>query len=134
MAAVYIFFSWESGRSGRPTTHTGDVLGCGKPDILLKARKYRGRRLGGLNPGGQPFTHFGIEVSQADDFLIRLDEGNFTNALKPIPTTPEWRASRRRPFSMEEVRTCQRKKGDLRRVAPGSGPDVALFWFNRLHV
>ena len=50
--------------------------------------------------------------------------GDFSLALKPIPTFPEIWAPRQSPLSMEEVRTCPCKPGKLRRPATVSRTDI----------
>ena len=80
------------------------------------------RRLESLKAQGPSLVRVGMEVSEANDFLIQLTQGNFTNALKPSPTTPELRASRQRPYWMGEFRIHRRISGDLRRLATASRP------------
>ena len=75
--------------AGALTTHTDDVLGCGKQDILLKVRKYLGRRFGYPAVQEQPLARVGTEVSQANDFSLRFTPGNFTDMLKHAPASSE---------------------------------------------
>ena len=67
-----------------------------------------------------------MEQSQANDALMHSAEGDFTGALRPIPTTPELRASGRRPPLVEEIRTRQCKLGDLRWLATVLRADICV--------
>ena len=63
---------------GALATQVGDVLGCGEPDILLKVRKYLGRRFEGLQVQAQSFVHVGMGMSLANDFPGLSAQENFT--------------------------------------------------------
>ena len=69
-------------------------------------------------------VHAGMEMSQSNDFSVQLAHGDFANALKPMPTTPELRASRQRPLSIEEVRIRECRLGELRWLATDSRPHI----------
>ena len=67
---------------------------------------------------------FEWKLPQATDAPVQRTRKNFTNASKPIPTTPEMRASPRRPSSKKEVRICPCKLGGLCWSAAAPRPDI----------
>ena len=70
VASGFFFLAGVGAAVGAPTTHIGEVLGCGEPAIFLKARKFRGRRVGGLKSQEQSFAHVGMGWPQANGFPI----------------------------------------------------------------
>ena len=108
---------------GARTTHIDDVPRRGNPNICSEARKYLGPTLR-LKVQEQSFVHVGMAPSQAGDASVRLAQENFTDARTPSPTTPELRALRQRPLSMEQGRVCKYKLGKLCWPATDSRPDT----------
>ena len=75
------------------TTHIDDVLSCGEADILWKAAKYSAGRFGVLAAQEQSFAHAGMELFRTNDSSEQSTPGSFTDALKPIPTSPQLRSA-----------------------------------------
>ena len=96
------------GAVGVITTRFDDALGCGEPGVLPQVRRYLERRF----------------ECQGDDFSSQLAQENFTDALKSILTSSSSWASRRCLASVDEVRMCRCKPGDLRRLATVSQPGI----------
>ena len=96
---------------GALTTHVDDVRGCGDQEVLRLARRDLQHRFGDLGAQEKDFVDFGLEWTQTDDFSAQLADGNLTNALKPIPTTPKLWASRQHKCKLETSAGWQRRRG-----------------------
>ena len=109
---------------GALATHCDDVRGRGGPDAPRAVRKYLVRRFGRVKARGRPLANVGMEASQANDFSVKLTQGNSTDAPKCMSTASELWATRRRSFSLEEVRLCRCKLGELCRLSRVSRSDL----------
>ena len=70
-------------------THIGDILGCGEPDELLKARCFSEGRFGKLKVQEKSFAHVGMELAREQDFSVALTREDFTKNPEPLLTSPE---------------------------------------------
>ena len=59
-----------------------------------------------------------------NDTSAQYPQGDFTEALRPIPTSPELWAARQCPLSFEEILVCQCELGEFRLLAIVSRPDI----------
>ena len=109
---------------GALATHCDDVRGRGGPDAPRAVRKYLVRRFGRVKARGRPLANVGMEASQANDFSVKLTQWNATDAPKCMSTASELWATRRRSFSLEEVRLCRCKLGELCRLSRVSRSDL----------
>ena len=66
----------------------------------------------------------GVELSQKPDFSSELAQGEFTNQLQLLETSPALWKARQRPLSGDEKFKCQCKFGELRWLATVSRPDI----------
>ena len=82
------------------------------------------KRFGKLQVRRKTLARVGAGSAQGDDFSVALAQGALTKNLKFLPTSPKLRAGRREPLSMDETKMCQRKSGELCRVATVSQPDI----------
>ena len=75
--------------------------GCGIPDyphcagLVAFGARVPGAPFWDSEVQEENFAHVGMEL--ADDFSVQLTQEKFTNAINPIPTTPEPWASHLRP-------------------------------------
>ena len=83
------------------------LLGRGGQDVLTKIQVFSEYRL------GTPEVQVGMELSQESDFSAELTPTEFTKNPKPLPTSPELRAARRRPLSPEAIELRRRKMVEL---------------------
>ena len=100
------------------------MLGCGEPDLLLRARCFLGRRVGKLKVEEESFAQAGAAPAREKDFPAAWTEEDFTNNLNPPPTSPELWAGREEPLSSDEIKLRQCKLGELRWVATESRPAI----------
>ena len=56
---------------------------------------------------GESFVHTEVGLSEAGDFSVQSVWEDFMDALIPVPTSSTLVASRRRPLSLGDVRSCQ---------------------------
>ena len=89
------------------TTNMDGIARRGGRDMLDSVRRCLGYRFAGLEAQGEDFVHMGMEVSRGRDFSATVAEKMFAEALQPIPTTPESRASPRHQPKMGEIRMRQ---------------------------
>ena len=68
--------------------------------------------------------HVGMEVAQVKDFPATSTQEDFTKNLKLLPTSPELRAGRKNPLSMDYIKLRPCKLGELRWVAAVPRPDI----------
>ena len=66
----------------------------------------------------------GAELTQEKGSSVTLTQEDFTNYLKLLLTSPELRAGRRDPSSMDSTKIRRCKFGELRSVAAVSRPDI----------
>ena len=72
-------------------------ISCFRRDAFLE------ERLGKLKVQEKSFAHVGMERAQREDFSASLTREDFTKNLKFLPTSPELRAGRREPLSLEPL-------------------------------
>ena len=53
---LYFVFRKSGGAVGAAATPTGDILGCGEPDLLLKVRRFPKKRFGKLKVQEESFV------------------------------------------------------------------------------
>ena len=94
---LYFVSRGSGGDVGDFATHIYDALGCREPCISSRARKTSERRSAGLEAPKQSVAHVGVEIRQANDFPVQSTRGNFTDAIRTIPASPELRKPRQRP-------------------------------------
>ena len=95
----YVVFRGHGGAAGALSARIDDVLGCGRPVAFFNAHKFPGSRFECLAVQELSFVRVGVDVFRANDFSTQLTQENFTNALKPIPTSSTLWASRQRHLS-----------------------------------
>ena len=121
---MYFVYGGSGPAADVPTTHIDDILGCGEPDILAKARKFPVGRFGKLEVQEGSFVHVGMELAHEKDFSATLTEADFAKNVKLLPTSPEPWAGRREPSSLDHIKLRQCKLGELCWVATVSRPDL----------
>ena len=75
------------GGSGSLFTHIDDVLGCGAPGVLERARHYLEHRFGALKVQENTFGHVGMELVHQLDLSATLTQAAFTRQLQPLETS-----------------------------------------------
>ena len=78
------------------------MSGRGEPDVLSKVRNFLDRRFGDLGVRGGSSVRVGLEVPKANEFsaqahgvreVSQSTQKEFTEGLRPIPTSPDSRAA-----------------------------------------
>ena len=121
---LYHIFRKSGGAAGAITTHIDSILGCGRPDPLLKARCFLGRQIVNLKVEEKSFVRVGVEPAHVKDFSVTFTKKNFTRNLKPLPTSPELRGGRKEPLLFDGIKLRQCKLGDLCWVVAVSRTDI----------
>ena len=88
------------------SSHIDDILGCGAPGVLDRARYYLEQRSGPLKIQESSFVHVGVELGQKADFSATRAQAEFTRQLKFMDASPELWKRRRRPLSDEDKLLC----------------------------
>ena len=115
---------------GALAAHIDDISGRGEPDVLPKMRNFSGRRFRELKLQVEPSVHVGVELVQDSTFPVTLTQGDFTDHLQPLGTSPQLRAARHRLLSPEDGKLRHCKLGELCRLATVSRPDIcAICWY-----
>ena len=65
-------------------THTNDILSCGEPDLLLKARPFMRTQFGKVEVQTS-FGHVGHGICPEDRFLRDASQLDFTRNAKFLP-------------------------------------------------
>ena len=96
-------------------------------------RNYSGQRFGELKVQRKSFVHVGRGPPEANESSVQLTQEHFTQALKPIPTTPAFWAPLQRPLSLE-IRERQYEFRELRWLAAVLRPGIyaRLAWIPRM--
>ena len=81
--------------------------------MLLKARRFSEKRFRKLKAQEQPFLHVAMELSKETEFSATRTQGDFTRDLEPSPTSPELRAGRWDPLSMDDIKVRQCKVSEF---------------------
>ena len=82
------------------------------------------RRFGALTVQGKCSVRAGMALYRANYSSFQLSQESFAQAGKPVPATPTFWALRQRPQSLEEIKACRCKFGELRWLANLSLPDT----------
>ena len=64
--------------------------------------------------------HVGMDPAQGKDYFATFTKED----LKTLPTSPEMRAGRKNPLSMDDVKLRQRKSGEFRLFATAFRQDI----------
>ena len=94
------------------------------PDISLKTLRFFALRFGELEVQEKSFLHGGLEAALENDFSATWTREVFTKGLKPVPTSPELQAARRKPASVDELKVCHCKLDVLCWLATLYRPDI----------
>lgn len=122
---LFFAFRREDGPVGAIATHIDAILGRGEPDALSKIRVSPECRFGEMRAQESPFVRFGVEVSQEDDFTVKLPQEEFAKNLKPLISSPTLWVSRWWIASPAVIKLRDGKMGELLSLATVSTPD---FW------
>ena len=106
------------------SSHIDDILGCGAPGALERARYFLEQRFGTLKVQENAFAHVGMELAQKADFSVDLTRAEFTQQLKLLDTPTALWKRRQSPLTDEGKLLCQSKVGELRWPAAASRPDI----------
>ena len=121
---LFFIFRTTGSAVGVFATRTHDVLGGGEPDVLIRIRKFPGRRLGELKLQESSFLHVGMELAQESEFPAALTQDEFATNLQALPTSPQLWAARQEMPSIGDVKLCQCTHGELSWLATVSRPDI----------
>ena len=70
------------------------------------------------------FARVGTESAQDSAFSVTLTRGDFAESLRPLGTSPQFWAARRKSLSPGNAKLRQSKLGELCRLATVSRPDI----------
>ena len=110
---LFVVYNAEKEAAGVFSSHIDDILGCGAPGVLDRARYYLEQRFGPLKVQENFFAHVGMELAQKADFSVSLTQAEFARQLKFMGTSPELWKRRQHLLTDEEELLCQSKMGEL---------------------
>ena len=85
---MYFVYRRSGSAVGVSTTHTGDISGCGEPDILSRARNFSQERFRKLKVLAGSLAHVGMGLGQRKDFSAALTQADFAKNVKSLPAPP----------------------------------------------
>ena len=100
-------FRKSGGAVGAVATQIDYFLGRGETGALSETRAVLGHPFTASKVRRETFLHVGMELSQENDFPIKLTQEKFIKGSKPIATSPGLRAARQRPIPSEEIKLRQ---------------------------
>ena len=124
LGEAFTFFDPARRRGSEAGAFTTHILGRGEPDVPPEIRAFSERRLGESDLQESSCVHVGVELVHDNDLSVTPTRDEFTQNLRPLPTTPQLWAARQKTLSLEDMKLRQCELGELCRLATVSAPDI----------